>query len=85
MAPSLPVKPRGIGLTYNFTGLCRQNEIISSMASKPINIRWKRTGSQPHFKSCIASNWRQFSMNIKIKIFKVIPVLLVPEKLEICL
>ena len=46
------------------------------MASKLINIRWIRIGSQPYQKPCIASNYTQFSTNIKIKINKIKPVLL---------
>ena len=47
------------------------------MGSKPINIHWIRTGSQLHEKkSCIGSNYRQFAINIKILIIKLIPLLL---------
>ena len=49
---------------------------ISSMASKPITIRWIRTGFSQTEKSCIASNYRQFSTNIKIKIIKLKLVLI---------
>ena len=45
-----------------------------SMASKLINIRWIRIGSQPYQKPCIASNYTQFSTNIKIKIKRIKPV-----------
>ena len=41
---------------------------LSSMASNP---NWSQTE-----KSCIASNYNQFSTNIKIKIMKLIPVFL---------
>ena len=37
--------------------------ILSSKASKPIDIWWIRTGSQP----CIALYYRQLYTNIKIK------------------
>ena len=47
------------------------NNIISSTASKPIQIRLIRTGSHRFIeKSCIAFYCRQFSMNIKIKNIK---------------
>ena len=43
--------------------------------------RFKSDGLEPVFshteKSCIASNYRKFFTNIKIKITKLIPVLLV--------
>ena len=39
---------------------------FSSLASKPINISWIRTGSVSHTeKSCIALYYRQFSTNNK--------------------
>ena len=47
-----------------------KNNNLSS--SKPINIRWTRTGSQTIKKSCIATNYRQFFPNIKIKILILI-------------
>ena len=47
---------------------------ISSTASKPIDIRFIRTGSQPYYKSFIASYYRQFSNYFKI--INLIPVLL---------
>ena len=61
-------------VTKNRTGATKN--ILSSMASKPINIRWLRTGSWPTEKSCIASNYRQFSTNIKLEIIKLIPFFL---------
>ena len=45
---------------------------ISGMASETINIRWIRTCTQP----CKAAYYRQFSINIRIKIIKLIAVLL---------
>ncbi len=46
---------------------------ISSMASKPITIRWIRTGSQPDWKIMYSIELHQ--TNIKIKIIKLKPVL----------
>ena len=40
---------------------------FSSMASKPINIRWIRTGYQPYWKSCIASYYWHFFHEYKNK------------------
>ncbi len=60
--------------TYTYEQLCfiktkqkSKSNNYSSMASKPITIRWI---SQTE-KACIASNYRQFSTNIKIKIIKL--------------
>ena len=47
--------------------------ILSSMASKPKNVRWIRTGSLSY---CKIMYCRQFSANIKIEFIKLIPVLL---------
>ena len=47
---------------------------LLTMASKPINVRWIRTGFQPYWKIFIALCYRQFFTNIKIKIIKLIPV-----------
>ena len=44
-------------------------KMFSSMASKLINIRWIRTGSQPY----TTSYYQQFSTNNEIKIIKFIP------------
>ena len=41
------------------------------MASKPINIRWIRTGPGHTVKSSVAMYYRQFSTNIKIKIIRI--------------
>ena len=50
-------------------------KIFYSIASKPFNISWIRTGSQPYLiLYCIVL--QQNSTNIKIKIIKSIPVLL---------
>ena len=46
----------------------------SSMALKPINIRWIRTVLSHTENSCTASYYRQFSTNTKIKIEKSIQV-----------
>ena len=46
-----------------------QGNLISSMASKPINICWIKTSSHLSF---IASYYRQFSTNIKMKNCKVL-------------
>ena len=51
-------------------------KIFSSMALKPINIRWIKIGIRQYWKSCIASYYRQFFKNIKIKIIKSILLLL---------
>ena len=40
---------------------------FTSMASKPINIRWFRTGSSHTEKPCIVSHYRQFSTNIEVE------------------
>ena len=48
-------------------------EILINIASKPINIRWIRTDSQP---TCIASYYRQLSTIINIKIMRSITDLL---------
>ena len=53
----------------------------SSIAQKPINIRWIRTSNTEI--PCIAPNYRQFFTNIKIKITKLIPVLVDPGPLEL--
>ena len=42
--------------------------LVSSMALKPLNIHWIKTGSQ---LCCKASYFRQFSTNIKIKNHKI--------------
>ena len=64
-----------IGL-LNFP-LIRYFKLLSSKASKPINIYWIRTGSDPYTENlCKASYYRQFSRNMKIKIIGLIPVLL---------
>ena len=51
---------------------------FSSLASKQIDNRWIRTGSEPFGKKavCIVSCNRKLSTNNKIKIIKSIPVLL---------
>ncbi len=43
----------------------------SSMASKLITICWIRTDSQQDWKSFIASNYRKFSTNIKMKNYNI--------------
>ena len=54
------------------------NKSRFSIASKPINTRWIRTGSPPYCKPFIAPYYSKFSTNIKIllKVKKLIPVLL---------
>ena len=54
--------------TSGLTSRLEANKINSSIASKPINIRWIRTGSQT--QHCIT----EISTNIKVRIIK--PVLL---------
>ena len=53
--------------SITFTLCSELGQIFSSIASKPINIRWIRTGSHLHQKkSCIVSYYRQISTNNKI-------------------
>ena len=76
----VPVKPWIIRTAFQMeltdSILILNRYIFYRMASKPINIRWIRTGSRPYRKSFIASFFRQFSTNTVLKIIKLIPVLL---------
>ena len=46
------------------------------MVSKPINIRWIRTCTE---KSCTASDYRQFTLNIKMKNYMIKTSFVSPE------
>ena len=65
-----------LGLTIKITK--RKEEALLmhfySMALKPINIRWFRTGFQQYLKIMYISNYKQFSTNIKIKFIRLIPI-----------
>ena len=63
------------GITSSIRAIRKMN-MRSSMDSKPINIRWIRTCTQPYCTSCIASKYRQLSINIEIKILELLHVLL---------
>ena len=44
----------------------KKDKTFSSMALKPINIRWIRTSSVPYWKLCMLSYYIQFSSIIKL-------------------
>ena len=71
----VPVKPWIIRTAFQMeltdSILILNRYIFYRMASKPINIRWIRTGSRPYRKSFIASFFRQFSTNTVLKIIKI--------------
>ncbi len=65
------------GGVYNV--LVSEVRSISSMALKPVDIRWFRTGSQPDWKNMYSIELQTISRNIKIKIIQLIPVLSAPR------
>ena len=60
------LKVHGVAHNYEYKQRRSKVRIFSSIASIPINIRRIRTGSQPYWKSCIASYYIQFSTYIKM-------------------
>ena len=48
--------------------------LLSSITSKPIDIRWIKTVLSHTEKSCIVTYYRQFSMDNKINVIISVPV-----------